>query len=119
MENPSTRCAPSVSSSSLPAERDHLPAQERDLRRERKLLRADVVAAEQRHAAEHAVVVADQLVEVVVASRVARVEAEARDLVEADRADEVLAHSRRSARGDAAAALDAAIELVDLLGELR
>ena len=35
-----------------------------------------------------------ELVVVVVAARVARVEAEARDLVEADGADEVLAHAR-------------------------
>ena len=101
-----------------PAHRHHLAAHEGDLRRQRQVLRADVVAGEQRHAAEHAVVVADHLVVVVVGARVARVEAEARDLVQADRADEVLAHARGAAGGDAAAALDAAVELVDLVGQL-
>ena len=57
------------------------------------------------------------VVEVLVAARVARVEPEARDLVQADGADEVLAHARRAAGRHAAAALDAAVELVDLLGQ--
>jgi len=76
------------------------------------------VAAEQGHAAEHAVVVADQLVVVVVAAGVARIEREARDLVETHGAHEVLAHARRTAGRDAAAALDAAVELVDPVGKL-
>ena len=47
------------------------------------------MAAEQAHAAEHAGVVADEFIEVVVAAGVPRVEAEAGDLVEADGTDEV------------------------------
>ncbi len=62
----------------------HLAPHERDLRRERQILRAHVVAGEQRHAAEDAVVVADDLVVVGVGARVARVEPEARDPVQAD-----------------------------------
>src|SRR5512134_2169386 len=98
---------------------NHLPANKCDLCLQRQLLRADVVTAEQRHAAEDAAVVADHLVEVGVGPRVARIEPEARDLVDPDRADEVLAHARGAAGGNAAAALDAAVELVDLLGEIR
>ena len=55
------------------------------------------MAGEKRHAAEHAVVVADELVEVGVVARIARIEPEAGDLVQADGADEVLAHARRAA----------------------
>ena len=98
--------------------RRHLAAHEGDLRCKRQVLGAHVVAAEQRHAAEDAVVVADELVEVGVGARVARVEPEARDLVQPHGADEVLAHARGAAGRDAAAALDAAVELVDLLGEV-
>ena len=76
--------------SRLEAGLDHLPAQERDLRLQRQLLRADIVTPKQRHAAEYAVVVADQLVELLVGALIARIEREARDLVEADRAGEVL-----------------------------
>jgi hypothetical protein len=76
------------------------------------------VAAEQAHAAEHAGVVADQVVEILVAALVAGVEPEAGDLVEADRADEILAHPQGAAAGHAAAAFDAAVEFVDGLGEL-
>ena len=96
----------------------HLAADECDLRLQRQLLRAHVVAGEQRHAPEHAAVVADELVVVLVGALVARIEAEARDLVQAHRADEVLAHARGAATGHAAAALDAAVEQVDFLGEI-
>src|SRR5512134_835422 len=102
----------------LPAHRDHLAADESDLGLQRQVLRADVVAGEQRHAAEDAAVVADHLVVVVVRALVARIEAEARDLVDPYRADEVLAHARGAAAGNAAAALDAAVEEIDLLGVL-
>src|SRR6516162_1492993 len=96
----------------------HLAPNERDLRLERQVLRADVVAGKQRHAAKHAVVVADELVVVVVGARVARIEAEARDLGDADRADEIRSHARGAAGGHTATALDAAVELVQLLGEI-
>src|SRR4249920_2302409 len=46
---------------SLPSYRDHLPPEKGDLRCQRQVLRADIVAAEQRHAAEDAVVIADEL----------------------------------------------------------
>src|SRR5215475_8195162 len=44
---------------SLPCYGDHFAPEKRDLRRQRQVLRADVVAAEQRHTAEDAVVIAD------------------------------------------------------------
>src|SRR5262249_34384308 len=44
---------------SLPSYRDHLSSEKRDLRRQRQVLRTHVVATEQRHAAEDAVVIND------------------------------------------------------------
>ena len=70
----------------LPAHACHLAAHEGDLGRQRQLLGADVMTGQQRHAAEHALVVADQLVKIVIGARVARVEPEPRDLVQTDRA---------------------------------
>ena len=70
---------------------------------------AYVVAAEQGHAAEHTVVAADEFIKVFVAALVARVQSETRHLVDAGGADEILAHARRAAGGDAATALDAAV----------
>ncbi len=102
----------------LPAHCHHLAPYEGDLRRERQVLRADVVAGEQRHAAEHAVVVADHLVVIVVSARVARIEPEARHAIEADGSHEILAHARGAAGGHTAAAFDAAVELVDLVREV-
>ena len=76
------------------------------------------MAAKQRPATEYARVVADELVIVLVATAVPWVEAETGDLVQADGADEILAHERSAARGNAAAAFDAAVELVDSLRQL-
>jgi hypothetical protein len=70
----------------VPSHADHLPSQKSDLRRKRQILWADIMASKQRHAAKDAVVVADQLVKIVVAPLVTRVEAKARDLVEPDTA---------------------------------
>src|SRR5690606_4969355 len=72
----------------------HLAAQPGELGLQGQLLRAEVVAGQQAHAAEDAVVVADELVEIRIVARIRRVEAETRDLVEADRANEALAHLR-------------------------
>src|SRR5437016_641602 len=91
---------------SLPSHRDHFPPEKCDLRRQRQVLRADVVAREQRHTAEDAVVIADQLEIVLIAAPVARVDTEAGDLIEPHGTDEILPHTRGAATGDAAAALE-------------
>src|SRR5208282_1449797 len=70
----------------------HAAAQKRDLALQRQILGADVLTAQQRHAAEHAVIVANQVVELGIGALVARIEAKARDLVQADGAGEVRAH---------------------------
>jgi hypothetical protein len=75
----------------VPSHSDHLPSQKSDLRRKRQILWADIMASEQGHAAKDAVVVVDQLVKIVVAPLVTRVEAKARDLVEPDRACRAIA----------------------------
>src|SRR5580765_3786934 len=51
----------SIGHSLFPSYCDHLPSEKGDLRRQRQVLRTHVVAAEQRHAAENAVVIADEL----------------------------------------------------------
>ena len=84
-----------------------------NLCRERQVLRTYVVASEERHAAENAIVVVDQFVEILVASLIARIETETSYFVQSGRADEIVAHARRVATGDAAAAFDAAVKLVD------
>src|SRR2546427_637510 len=101
----SSFCAPprAVNASrSLPSYGDHLPPEKCDLRRQRQVLRADVVASEQRHAAEDAVVIADQFEIILIAAPVARVDTEAGDLIEPYGADEILPHARGAATGDAA-----------------
>src|SRR5882672_933192 len=74
---------------SLPSYRDHLPSEKGDLRRQRQVFRADVVATEQRQAAEDAVVIADELEIVLIIAAVARVETEAGNFIEPRRADEI------------------------------
>src|SRR6476661_10923976 len=111
-------CAARASATSSPDLPNHLASYESDLRLQRQVLRADIVAREQRHAAEHAGVVPDELVVIIVSPSFPRIETEPPDLVQAHGADEVLAHQRRAARGNAAAALDATIELVDLVCEI-
>ena len=84
-------CEKSAASSLLlQPHRHHLAPQKRDLGLQRQALRAHVVAAQQRHAAKHAGVVADQLVEILIAPLIPRVQPEAGDLVEADGADELI-----------------------------
>src|SRR6185503_13266113 len=90
-----------------------------DLRCQRQVLRTHVVATEQRHAAEDAVVITNELEIVLICAAVARVETEAGDLIESRRADKILTHAYCAATRDAAAALDAAVELIDLLRQLR
>ena len=75
------------------------------------------MAAEEAHAAEDPGVVADDPVIVRLAAPVPGVEAEAGDLVEAHRADEVGTHPRGAAGRDAAAALDAAVEGSAIVGD--
>ena len=77
------------------------------------------MAGKEGHAAEHAGFVTDDIVVVGVVTRVARVETEAGDLVDANAADEVRADANRTATGDTAAAFHAAVENVDVFGELR
>src|SRR5512141_1407342 len=90
-----------------PSHLRHLPTDEGDLGRERKVLRTHVVAAQERHASEHALVAADHLVEIAVVALVPRIETEAGDLVQSDGTDKVVAHARRPAARHAAAAFDA------------
>src|SRR5262245_54578364 len=104
---------------SLPSYRDHLAPEKGDLRRQWQVLRTHVVAAEQRQAAEDAVVIANELEIILICAAVARVEAEAGNFIEPHRTDEILPHAYRAATRDAAAALDAAVELVDLFRQLR
>src|SRR5215475_5619798 len=104
---------------SLPSYRDHLPSEKGDLRRQWQVLRTHVVAAEQRQAAEDAVVITDELEIVFICAAVARVETEAGDFIEPHRADEIFTHAHCAATRDAAAALDAAVEFVDLFRQLR
>src|SRR5215813_1872579 len=95
---------------SFPSHRHHFPPEKRDLRRQRQVLRTDIMASEERHTAEDAIVIADQFVVVVVSAPVARIDPEAGDLIEPHRADEILPHAGRAATGNTAAALDAAVE---------
>src|ERR1051325_4672958 len=104
---------------SFPSDRNHLASEKRYLRRKRQIFRTHVVTCEQRHAAEDPVIIADQFVIIVVTAPIARIQTEASDLVEAHRAREILAHPGGTATGDAAAAFDATVELVDLVCELR
>ncbi len=73
------------------------------------------MAAEERLAAEHAIVIADQLVKVRIAPLIMGIETKPGDLVQSHRADEVFPHAHGAAARDAAAALHAAVEFVDLL----
>src|SRR5262245_39576783 len=109
----------STVSISLPSYPDHFAPEKCDLRRQRQVFRADVVAAEQRHAAEDAVVIADELEIVLICAAVSRVETEAGDFIEPHRTDKIFTHAHCAATRDAAAALDAAVELIDLLRQLR
>ena len=77
------------------------------------------MAGEQRHAAEDAVVIADQFIVVMIVAAVARIETEASNFIECHRAHEILPHTRRAATGNTATALDAAVELIDFFRELR
>src|SRR5215813_12282027 len=99
---------------SFPSHRHHFPPEKRDLRRQRQVLRTDIMASEERHTAEDAIVIADQFIVIVVIAAVPRVDPEAGDLIQPHRADKVLPHPRRAATGDTTAALDAAIELINL-----
>src|SRR3990170_5406477 len=114
---PPSRACGKDARSSPPTHFDHAPTQVGDLAGEREILGTNVMAAEQRHAAEHSIVVADNLVIVFVRARIPRIELETRHLVQPDGTDEVLAHARRAAARDTAAALDAAVQLIDLLGQ--
>ena len=82
------------------------------------LLGADVFAAEEAHAAEYALIVADHIVVLVLGTVVAGIDVETGEAVDGRRAEEVLAHPGRTAGRDAAAAFDAAVELENLLGKL-
>src|SRR5271166_140950 len=77
-----------IDATSFPSGAGHLAAHKRDLRGERQRFRADIVAGKQRHTTENAIVVADELIVVIIAARVTRIEPEPGDLVQADRADE-------------------------------
>jgi hypothetical protein len=103
----------------LPSDSGHLPSEKGDLRRQWQIFRANVVAAEERHAAEHAVVVADQFVEILIAPLIPGIDAETGDLIQSRCADKVFAHAHGAAARDAATALDTAVKLVDLLRQLR
>src|SRR5262245_55132745 len=103
---------------SLPSYRDHFAPEKGDLRCQWQVLRTDVVAAEQRQAAEDAVVITDELEIVLICTAVARVETEAGNFIEPHRADKILPHAHCAATRDAAAALDAAVELIDLFRQL-
>src|SRR5262245_5946533 len=104
---------------SLPSYRDHFAPEKGDLRRQWQIFRTHVVAAEQRQAAEDAVVITDELEIVLICAAVARVETEAGDFIEPHRADEVFTHAHCAATRNAAAALDAAVELIDFFRQLR
>ena len=77
------------------------------------------MAGEQRHAAEHAGLVTDHFVVVSVVAFVARVKAEAGNLIDAHSTDEVRTDANRTAAGNAAAAFHATVENVNVFGELR
>src|SRR5215475_2947866 len=94
---------------SFPSHRHHFPPEKRDLRRQRQVLRTDIMASEERHAAEDAIVITDQLVVVVVSAPIARIDPETGDLIEPNGADKIFSHAGRAATSDAAATLDAAV----------
>src|SRR5436309_9774224 len=98
----------------LPSDSGHFPSEKGDLRRQRQVFRANVLAAEEQHAAEHAVVVADQFVEILIAPLIPRIDTETGDLIQSRCADKVFAHAHGAAACNAAATLDAAVKLVDL-----
>jgi len=75
-------------------------------------------AAEERQAAENAVVVTNRFIEIFIASLIPRFESETSILLSPARGDEVFAHANRAAARNATAALDAAIELTNLFGQL-
>jgi len=84
---------------------------------ERNLLGTDVLAGEQAHAAENALVRADDVEVFLFRAFVAGVEDEPGQPVQGHGPEEVRAHERRAAGRHAAAAFDAAVELVDLFGQ--
>src|SRR5689334_9398032 len=98
----------------LPAHAHHLAPEKRNLCRQRQVLRAHVMAGNERHAPKNTVVIADQFVVIVIVAPVARIETKARDLIETHRADEIFPHARGPTAGDTAAALDTPVELVNL-----
>lgn len=71
------------------------------------------MAAEESHAAEYTIVVADQLIVIGGRALIAGIDIETGHTVDGRGADKVLAHKSRSAGSHAAAALDAAIKLED------
>ncbi|EJX10471.1 hypothetical protein EVA_01177 [gut metagenome] len=97
----------------------HLATDEGDLRLQRQFLRAEVVASQQGHTTEHTGFVTDEFVVVSIITRVARVETEAGNLVDANAADEVRANTNRTATGDTATAFNATVENINVFGELR
>lgn len=70
------------------------------------ILGADVFAAEEAHAAEYALIVADHIIVLVLGTVVAGIDVETGEAVDGRRAEEVLAHPGRAAGRDAAAAFD-------------
>src|SRR3954471_14903109 len=89
-----------------PGHPGHLLPHERNLRGKRQGLGTYVVTGEERHAAEHAVVVPDYVIVIRIGARVAWIEAKARHAIQPDGPDEILTHARRAAGGYTAAALD-------------
>ena len=87
----------------LPSHRSHLSSEKGDLRRQWQIFRANVLAAEERHPAEYAVVVADQFVEILIAPLIPGIDTETGDLIQSRCADKVFAHAHGAAARDAAA----------------
>ena len=69
----------------LPSHCGHLPPEKGDLRGKRQVLGADVVATQEPHAAEHAIVVADQFVEILIATLITGVKTKTGNLVQPHR----------------------------------
>ena len=100
------------------ANRNHFAAQIGNLALQGEMFGAEIVAGEQRHTCKHAIVIAHNLEPIVIVALVMWVEHEAHNAVHSRAAHEIFAHELRSARGDAATAFNAAVELENFIGNI-
>jgi hypothetical protein len=99
--------------------KQHFTSQESDLCLQWQILGTEVVATQQRHTAKDAVIISDEIVEICIVTLIARIEPEAGNLVQSNRAGKFFIHLCCATGGYTATALDATVKLIYLLRQIR